>query len=258
MIIAIWGSGGSGKSLLATRLGINLAKEKAKILIIYTESLAVDVAWIYPNEKNFVSMGDLWQQEIELDDIYKYCMTVQEYSNLAYLSYKPGENIFSYPVFTKFNVSQMLLQLQKIFDYVIVDCVSDISSNMLTNVSLEMADIVYRLAGTGLKDSFFFDSNLPLILDSRFNSDRHITVLSNTKYYEPSEVYRVKYENLRYELEFDEKLYLKVLDGQASKIFNCNYDKTVRQIISNDITKQPNTIKRKALFTRKKVGDRNA
>ncbi len=238
MIIAVWGSPGSGKSILSTRMAINLSKEKAKILIIYTESMAVDIAWIYPNEKNFVSMGDIWQKDIDIDEIYGYLMAVKGYNNLAYLSYKPGENLFSYPVFTKFNVLQRLNELQKIFDYIIIDCVSDISGNMLTAVSLEMADIVFRLAGTGVKDCFFFDSNLKLLLDSRFNLNRHITVLSNTKYYEPSEVYRMKYENLRYEFAFDEKLYKRVLEGEACGLFNCEYDKILNNIINKEILKK--------------------
>ena len=77
---------------------------------------------------------------------------------MAYLSYKPSENIFSYPIFTKFNVVQILNDLQEIFEYIIVDCTSDISGNMISTVALEMADAVYRLAGTGIKDNFFFDN----------------------------------------------------------------------------------------------------
>ncbi len=254
MIIAVWGSGGSGKSIFSTRMGINLSKEKAKILIIYTESMAVDIAWIYPNEKNFISMGDIWQKDIDIDELYSYLMPADGYNNLAYLSYKPGENLFSYPVFTKFNVSQRLSELQKIFDYIIIDCVSDISSNMLTTVAIEMADIVFRLAGTGLKDSFFFDSNLKLLLDSRFNADRHITILSNTKYYEPSEVYKMKYANLCYELMFDEKLYKRVLEGGAARLFSCEYDRVLNEIINKEIKKSISKIGRKLFLKRNKAG----
>ena len=251
MIIAVWGSPNSGKSILSTRMAVNLSKGKFKILVIYTESMAVDIAWIYPNEKNFVSMGDIWQKDIDIDEIYGYLMAVKGYNNLAYLSYKPGENLFSYPVFTKFNVLQRLNELQKIFDYIIIDCVSDISSNMLTTVALEMADIVFRLAGTGLKDSFFFDSNLKLLLDGRFNLNRHISILSNTKYYEPSEVYRMKYDNLRYELAFDEKLYRRVLEGEAYVLFNCEYDKILNNIINKEILKQPDLKVGRGLFLKR-------
>lgn len=236
MIISIWGSVASGKTLLSTRLGVSLAKQKKKVLIIYTETMAVDIAWVYPKEKEFVSMGEIWQQDVE--DIYRYCMTVPHYKNMAYLSYKPSENMFSYPVFTKFNVAKLLSELQEIFEYIIVDCVSDISSNMITTVALEMADVVYRLAGTGMKDCFFFDSNLSLIADSRFNSSRHIMVLSNTKCYEPVHIYRNKYPNIRYELEFDEKLYFHVLEGGAIEMINSKYDKTVTKMIQNDLIKK--------------------
>lgn len=233
MIISIWGSSASGKTLLSTRMGVLLAKQKKRVLIIYTEMMAVDIAWIYPKEKNFVSMGELWQQENE--EIYKYFMPVPSYDNMAYLSYKPSENIFSYPVFTKFNVVKTLTSLHEIFEYIIVDCASDISGNMISTVALEMADIVYRLAGTGIKDNFFFDSNLSLISDSRFNANNHITVLSNTKFYEPVHIYRMNYSNIKYELEFEEKLYFHVLEGGAASIINSKYDKTVARMIGNDL-----------------------
>lgn len=243
MIISVWGSQGSGKSLLSTRLAIGLSELGKKVLTIYTEAVAVDIAWIYPEEKEFVSMGDIWHQEMDVQDIYKYCMAVRGYKNLAYMSFKPAENIFSYPTFTKFHVSGVLNKLQQIFDFIIIDCVSDISASVISSVALEMADVVYRLAGTSLKDSFFFDSNLSLLSDSRYSANRHITVLSNTKYYEPVNVYRMKYDNIGYELEFDEKLYLKVLEGNASKKIKCHYDKIISKMIRMDILKEKIKVK---------------
>lgn len=235
MIIAVWGSGHSGKTLLSTRLGLALAKQKRKVLIIYTEIMAVDTAWIYPKEKSFVSMGELWQKDLEAEEMYKYFMTVESSEDMAYLSFKPGENIFSYPAFTKFNVVRNLSILQELFDFIIVDCACDISANMIAASALEMADRVYRLMGTGMKDVFFFDSNLSLISDSRFDSDRHISVLSNTKYYEPVHVYRSRYPNIRYELEFDENLYVRIMEGGAAKPVRSKYDKVVEKMISSDL-----------------------
>lgn len=237
MIIGIWGSPGSGKTLTSTRLGLLLSGMKKNVLIIYSESMAVDIAWVYPKESCFVSMGDVWQKDMDIEDMYRYCMTVPHYDSLAYMSFKPKENIFSYPTFTKFNVVKVLSELQDIFDYVIVDCVSDISSNIISTVALEMSDVVYRLAGTAVKDIFFFDSNLPLIADSRFNEKQHITVLSNTKYYEPVAAYRMKYSNIRYELKFDEKLYHSIMEGGASCKCKSGFDNVLVKMIENDILK---------------------
>lgn len=237
MILAVWGSNSSGKTLLSTRIGLAVAKQKKKVLVIYTEIAAVDVAWLYPKEKLFVSMGELWQKDLEAEDVYQYFMSVNGYKDLAYLSFKPGENIFSYPSFTKFNVVRMITILQEIFDIIIIDCASDISTNMIAATALEMADIVYRLIGTGIKDSFFFDSNLSLLADSRFSAEDHVNILSNTKYYEPINVYRSRYSDIKYELVFDEKLYFHVMEGGASVPFNCKYDKVIAKMIKTDLLK---------------------
>lgn len=235
MILAVWGSGSSGKTLLSTRIGLTLAKQKRKVLIIYTEIGVVDIAWIYPKEKSFISMGELWQKDLDVEDIYRYFMVVNGYKDLAYLSFKPGENIFSYPGFTKFNVVRIMSLLQEIFDFIIVDCASDISANTIATTALEMADTVYRLIGTGLKDSFFFDSNLSLIADSRFAAENHVNILSNTKYYEPINVYRSRYSDIRYELDFDENLYFHVMEGGAAILNNCKYDRVIAKMIRNDL-----------------------
>lgn len=249
MIIAVWGSASGGKTLFSTRLGLLIAGLKKKTLILYTEIKAVDIAWVYPKEKEFVSMGELWQKEVDLEEMFRYFMTVPGYDNLAYLSYKPKENVFSYPNVTKFNVVRILSALQEIFDYIIVDCSSDLSSDMITAVSLEMADTVYRLIGTGIKDSFFFDSNLPLLADSRFQAERHKKILSNTKDYEPLPVYRKAYSKVEYELAFDDKLYSHIMEGGAAIPLRCRYDKTLRDIISRDLIEGVHTVKRKRRAT---------
>ena len=235
MIISVWGSPASGKTTLATKLGITLDKKNKNTVIIYTENLAVDIAAIYPNEKDFVSMGDLWQQEIEEEEIYKLCMTVAGKNNLAYMSYMPRENIYSYPLFAKYNVVKAITSLHELYDYIIFDCSSDISSNMITQVALEMSDVVYRLCGTTLKASCFFDSNLSLLSDSRFNIDGHINVLANARAFEPISIYKNKYGNMKYELDFDNTIYQQSLKGELPELNKSKYQKNVEKMVRTDI-----------------------
>lgn len=237
MIISVWGSGGSGKSTFATKLGATLDSINKNTLVVYSENLSVDIASIYPYEKNFISMGDLWQVDMSNDDLYKIMNTAKGKNNLAYLSFAPGENIYSYPQYTKYNVVKVIMQLSDMFEYVIFDCSSDLSSNMISMTALELSDVVFRLCGSTLKSSCFFDSNLQLLSDSRFNAGSHINILSSTREYEPLSVFRSKYLNA-YELPFDDSVYQQCLEGEAFELNKSKYQNTVNIIINREILLQ--------------------
>lgn len=237
MIISVWGSNASGKTTFATKLGVTLDSVKKKTLIIYTENLSVDIASIYPYEKNFISMGDLWQTDLGEDDIYKLMHTVNGTDNLAYLSYAPKENIFSYPVYAKYNVVKVIMQLSDMFDFLIFDCSSDISSNVISMTALEMSDTVFRMCSGTFKSNCFFDSNLPLLSDSRFNVDSHINILSSARDYEALSLYKAKY-SISYDLAFDELIHKQFIEGELNKINKSKYQSTLNNIINKEILLQ--------------------
>lgn len=234
MIISIWGSPNSGKTTLATKMGIEFDALKKRTLVVYTENLSVDISAVFPDEKDFVSMGQLWQQNVDSTKLLSHCMSFPSRNNVAYLSYRPGENIYSYPEFTKYNIVQVIMQLQELFEYIIFDCSSDLSSNMLSLTALEMADVVYNLCGSNLKSGCFFDSNLFLLSDSKYNVDAYINVLSCTRNYEPLSVYKNKYNN-KYELAFDKVIYEQYLTGGLNEMKKCKYQSVVDKMVSKDI-----------------------
>ena len=63
----------------------------------------------------------------------------------------------------------MLVLLRHIADYVIVDCTSVLTGNVLATAALEVADDVLRVCGCDLKAISYFASYLPLIEDRKFN-----------------------------------------------------------------------------------------
>lgn len=234
MIVSVWGSYGSGKTLLSTKIGSILAKAGKKTLIIYSNIMSNDTSCIYPDEKDFVSMGDLWQMDIDDDEIYEYMMTTK-YDNLAYLSYAPGENIYSYPVFTKYNIVSLLTRLGTMFDHIIIDCSSDLNASVITLTALEMSDITIRLIGATGKDYLYFLSNLTLISDSRFNLEKHISILSNIKKGEPENVYEMKYGDISYKLYHDESVYKSYLSGGALDVGRTPLEREIERITMENI-----------------------
>ena len=63
----------------------------------------------------------------------------------------------------------MLVLLRHIADYVIVDCTSVLTGNVLATAALEVADDVLRMCGCDLKAISYFASYLPLIEHRKFN-----------------------------------------------------------------------------------------
>lgn len=80
-------------------------------------------------------------------------------------------------------IQDMLVLLRHIADYVIVDCTSLLTGNVLATTALEVADDVLRVCSCDLKAISYFSSYLSLVADRKFKPEQHIKVLSNTRPY---------------------------------------------------------------------------
>ena len=107
----------------------------------------------------------------------------------------------------------MLVLLRHIADYVIVDCTSVLTGNVLATAALEVADDVLRVCGCDLKAISYFASYLPLIEDRKFKPEQHIRVLSNTRPYPGGMEYENSLGGVKYRLP-----YLPIVEEQAATL----------------------------------------
>ena len=107
----------------------------------------------------------------------------------------------------------MLVLLRHIADYVIVDCTSVLTGNVLATAALEVADDVLRVCGCDLKAISYFASYLPLIEDRKFKPEQHIRVLSNTRPYPGGMEYENSFGGVKYRLP-----YLPIVEEQAATL----------------------------------------
>ncbi|SFR77677.1 AAA family ATPase [Anaeromicropila populeti] len=187
-MVAIWGSGNVGKTTTSIKLALALAKKQKESIILLTDINAPDLKCILPGSKELKSMGEIWNMP-NLDEtaLYEKCVVTPSES-ICMMGYAPGENAFSYSDSTKENVFRVYEEMRTIVDYVIIDCVSNLAYNMPTAVALEIADYVVRIGEATTKSFSFFDSNLPLLVDSRYGKENHIRVLSKVTSEQPVEV----------------------------------------------------------------------
>ena len=107
----------------------------------------------------------------------------------------------------------MLVLLRHIADYVIVDCTSLLTGNVLATTALEVADDVLRVCGCDLKAISYFSSYLSLVADRKFKPEQHIKVLSNTRPYQGGSEYENSFGGVKYRLP-----YLSSLEEQAATL----------------------------------------
>ena len=98
---------------------------------------------------------------------------------LTMLAMKNGENAFSYPPFTETQAQELLSELRRMVDYIIIDCTSNITNDVLSAVSLIESDAVLRLVSCDLKSISYLNSQLPLLLDNKFNANKQYKAASN-------------------------------------------------------------------------------
>lgn len=199
-VIAIWGSPNSGKSTISIKLAKEISK-KNSVVVIFTDTLAPVIPTVQESIDTTKSLGNVLLGDITKDLILKNCIEAPNIKNLGFLGYKQGENIFSYPQYSENRVLELIDKLKELVDYIIIDASSNIINDLISIVSLEVADTVFRVNSPELKNISYFDSILPLLTDPKFKVDNQINILSNFRVEdsisELSDMYKVK-ENIPY------------------------------------------------------------
>lgn len=215
-ILAIWGNPSSGKTTASIKIAKDLSEREKNVIVVFCDILCPTAVTILPYvDLENKSLGRLLSApSITQTDILSQCITLEKNEYLSFLGYAQGENVFSYAEYSRERATDLLILLRHIADYVIVDCSSNFTSDILSTVALEMADKVIRLKSANLKAISYFDSYLPLLADRRFNVERHIKVISNTKDNDPKEQIKEKYHGIKYELPHIEEISEQFLSGE--------------------------------------------
>ncbi|EOE7347213.1 ParA family protein [Clostridioides difficile] len=250
-IVAVWGSPGSGKTILSIKLAIELARAKKNVTIVFNDIICPTINTILPGVKNNEkSLGKILSStNINGEKVLENCTIIEKNKYIAMIGYKQRDNIYSYPEYSVTKVIDFFKVLASITDYIIIDCSSYFFIDQLTSIALEKADTVIRLISPNLKSISYFDSNLPLLIDNTFSINKHINILSNIRYDDPinelKEIYDIKYKlphldeireqllsgRIMNELSSRERYsYNQVLRSLSTSIMGNNYDDNKNRI----------------------------
>ena len=213
--IAFVGSPGAGKTVTAVKLAAELAKRKKNVVLVFTDLTAPSLPAVAAEGKlPEVSVGELLSAPgMTQEQVLKTCVPCEKHPYISFLGYKAGENVFTYAEYSKEKAVDMLVLLRHIADYVIVDCTSVLTGNVLATAALEVADDVLRMCGCDLKAISYFASYLPLIEHRKFKPEQHIRALSNTRPYPGGMEYENSFGGVKYRLP-----YLPIVEEQAATL----------------------------------------
>lgn len=85
-----------------------------------------------------------------------------------------GENEYSYAPYEAEQALEFLTGLRELSSYIIIDCSSYISNDIISAVSLMEADTVLQIVNCDLKSISYLASQLPLLQEPKWRIERHL------------------------------------------------------------------------------------
>ncbi len=183
-ILAVWGSPSCGKTTIAAKVADYLSGKGYDTALLLCDTDAPPLPLLIPpsemeTEKSLGSI--LAAVRISETLILQNSITVKKNPHISIVGMLKGENAYSYPKYTQAQAKELLERLREIVDFVIVDCSSHLSDDILSTIALIESDCVLRLINCDLKSISYLSSQLPLLADGKFRIDKQVKVANNVK-----------------------------------------------------------------------------
>lgn len=190
-VLVVWGSPGSGKTTVAVKLAKYLADKKKNVVLVLCDMTAPMLPCICPpsdleyekvSKRPYGSLGSILSAAHVTEPLVKYNMiTHKKMAYLTMIGMLKGENEYTYASYSKVQAQELIDSLRKIAPFIIIDCGSYIANDILSAVSLLTCDSVLRLANCDLKSISYLSSQLQLLQNSNWDTDKQYKAVSNVK-----------------------------------------------------------------------------
>lgn len=235
-IITIWGNGGSGKTTTAFKIAKALEEQKKDVMIIMADQVSSVNAFILEKNLESKSLGKILSNPVMTQEsILENAIPITK--KVSVIGYQDDENEYSYASYTKEKALDFLILSRSVADVIIIDASSNILANTLTLAALEMSDKVIRTCSCDLKGVAFFKSQLPLLVESKYNANNHIRIISNLKDFQPIDSIKEQYQNnIKYILPHSKEIEMQMLKGALLEKSNDKFSKKYENEISKLVT----------------------
>lgn len=159
----------------------------------------------------------------------------------AYLLIDSGAGtVTPYPPYGEAQARELIDCLREVAPYVVIDCGSYIANDILSAVALMEADSVLRLANADLKSISYLSSQLPLLKDAKWDTDKQYKIAANVKPQQAGEQIGQALGNVAFTLSHSEELEAQFLAGillsdltmKESRGFRKEIEQVCREVFS--------------------------
>ena len=215
-VLAVWGSPSSGKTIVSVKLARYIASQKKNVILVLADMSAPPLPYVCPASdlecEN--SLGNiLGAAHADGNLIRQNAILHKKNEYLTMLAMLKGENAFSYAPYTETQARALISELRHMADYIIIDCTSNITNDALSAVSLIESDAVLRLVSCDLKSISYLNSQLPLLLDNKFNANKQYKAVSNVSSFQADENIEQTVGGVSFKIPHSDEVYRQFLSG---------------------------------------------
>ncbi len=179
-MIAVYGNSGSYKTTTSISLAraISTKDKSANVIIVGADSTKPLLPIIAPFETQFKgSIGKtLSVVDFSEDAIFKNIFMATD--RIGVLSYNIRENANTYALVSQNRIDDMYVQLRRLANYIIIDCTSDVSHDVLTAKAIINAEEKIELLTCDLNGLVFDGSQEPILQSEQYSLRNVIRLLS--------------------------------------------------------------------------------
>lgn len=237
-IITIWGSPGSGKSVLSLAIAAIIAERSRNVIIYNGDKLVPALKMYCPNEviDSKMSIGPLLMSGKFTDSDFAGRLVNHPHCEyIAFVGMAPTDTYITYDTFDQNFVIAMANKMAQLADYIIIDGTSNPIDDTMTRIGLEkISDYIIRCITADVKGVLYLDAARSIYREEKYRFENHIPVLGNVRSVSPvTEVISVsgQYE---YILGYAPEIENKFIAGELLKDFKTSrgraFEKQVRKL----------------------------
>lgn len=215
-VLAVWGSPSSGKTIMSVKLARYIASQKKNVILVFADMSAPPLPYVCPSSdlESELSLGNiLGAAHVDGNLVKQNAILHKKNEYLTMFAMLKGENAFSYAPYTETQAREFIHALRQLADYIIIDCTSNITNDILSAVSLIESDAVLRLVSCDLKSISYLNSQLPLLLDNKFNANKQYKAASNVSSFQADDEIEQIVGGVNFKIPHSDEVYKQFLAG---------------------------------------------
>ncbi len=215
-VLAVWGSPSSGKTIMSVKLARYIASQKKNVILVLADMSAPPLPYVCPSSDldSELSLGNiLGAAHVDGNLVKQNAILHKKNEYLTMFAMLKGENAFSYAPYTETQAREFIYVLRQLADYIIIDCTSNITNDILSAVSLIESDAVLRLVSCDLKSISYLNSQLPLLLDNKFNANKQYKAASNVSSFQADDEIEQIVGGVNFKIPHSDEVYKQFLAG---------------------------------------------